>query len=1053
MSQPTTIPHPRAPRIVTPLPRARDLLALDEPPLPPNIDAKLLNAMSLRVQKRGGTERLSGAEVERALLSGEHARTLETYFGEAEYQELRQLAGRATRRTRDAGPRVLIVPGILGSMLAQVNGAKSDTLWVDLIDIVLGRLGRLALPGVGRQFRAVDVHLATYLKLKLWLQSEGFDADFHPFDWRQSIPELGRQFADRIDADPASEIFIVAHSMGGLVARAALKHAAEKKVSRLVMLGTPNFGSFAPAMVYRSVYPFLNKIAALDLKHNVTELAGKIFNTHPGLAEMLPHASRFNRVDLFDLDQWPSSGARPLRSILAGVPAAHQALSVLPEKFVMIAGVDRETTVNLRVDGPEFVFERSRAGDGTVPLEFAVLPDVLTYYHAEEHGALPRNATIHRAVVDILRHGSTTVLSDRWERSRGDACIEISETDLRAKLEASTRKRGEEFSASDLRTLFAEFAAPTLPGTPVSSDGAASAALIPPAANVFESLVVGRRRQRRIDVRLARGSVTQVKSRAYLLGQFQNVAPAGAALAVDELMEGTLSEFRHRRMFSGAAGEVLLLPGGRNRVMADYIVFVGLGHFDSFNLQVLETVAENVARTLARVDIEEFATVPIGASTGLEVEDAMRALLRGFFRGLDDADQDHAFRGITFCEVDDVRYDLLKWTLYRLWSTSLCEGVEVTMGELKLPPAPVARRAGPGGVPPSMYLNVRARREGSSLKFESSLLTMGAKAAVLSGTTRVPAAELTSLLAEIEESKFTHGYLPRFGEVLARRVLHDSVAAALEGTSGNHLVIVHDAEASRIPWETMCLNGIFPALSGGISRRYIADNLSVAKWLEQRRLDDWLDVLLVINPTQDLAGAEQEGNRIQQLFNASQQVHLTVIRGAAATRARLRTEFSSGKYDILHYAGHAFFDPQQRARSGLVCSDGHLTGAELVEIGHLPSLVFFNACESARVRKQVVRESTRVSRDIQERIDRSVGLAEAFLRGGVANYIGTYWPVGDDPAKTFAGTFYERVLAGDTLLAALSKARADVNKITSPDWADYLFYGSADFAVKTARAG
>ena len=56
----------------------------------------------------------------------------------------------------------------------------------------------------------------------------------------------------------------------------------------------------------------------------------------------------------------------------------------------MIAGVDQETTVGLRVAGGEFVFERSRAGDGTVPLELAVLPDVLTYYLAEEHGSLPK---------------------------------------------------------------------------------------------------------------------------------------------------------------------------------------------------------------------------------------------------------------------------------------------------------------------------------------------------------------------------------------------------------------------------------------------------------------------------------------------------------------------------------------------------------------------------------------------------------------------------------------------------------------------------------------
>lgn len=1024
--------------------------------LPPGLDQSLLNAMSLRVARNGREHRLTGAEVERALISGDHARTLETYFGEAEYAELRQLAARATRRTRHPGPRVLILPGILGSMLAHVDGKELNTIWVDFLDIMAGRLARLSLPETSYKFTAVDVHQPTYLKLKLALQGDGFNAEFHPFDWRQSISILGRDLAKRIAEDPAPEIFLVAHSMGGLVSRAAFHHGAGPKIKRLVMLGTPNYGSFAPAMVYRSAYPFLNKIAILDARHSPEKLAGEIFNTHPGLVQMLPQKARFDAIDLYDLDRWPQSGARPLKALLKGAIAAQQELAIEPEKFVMIAGVDQETTVGLKVaagkDGKEeFIFERSRSGDGTVPLDFAVLPNVLTYYHAEEHGSLPKNPTIHKAVIEILRTGATTTLADRWERTRADSVVQVGETELRARFSAQLTRGVTDFSASDLRGFISEFAAPAKPSAGnVAPFSISSSSPVGSDVRPWESLVVGRRRQRRIDVHLARGSLTQVKSRAYLLGVFQNVEPGGAALAIDNLMDGTLREFRQRRMFAAGAGEVLLMPTGRSEVTADHVVFVGLGHFDSFNLQVLETVAENVARTLARMDVEEFATVPIGAGTGLDVEAAMRALLRGFFRGLDDADSHHDFRRITFCELDEARFEQLKWTLYRLWSTPLCEGVEVTLREELLPPAPVARRSRDAGIPPCLYLNVHVRQDsaGSKLIFDSSLLTTGAKAAVLSGSATAEAATLASLLSEIESPKFNHAYLSDFGSRLAALVLNDSVAAGLEGTAGNHLVVVHDAEASRIPWETICLDGKFPALDGGMSRRYLASDLSVAKWLEQRRHDDWLDVLLVIDPTEDLAGAVAEGARIEKLFTASQQVHLTVVRGKAATRARLRAEFASGNYDMLHYAGHAYFDPSQTARSGIVCSDGNLTGAELVELGNLPSLVFFNACESARVRTLVKRESPLVSRNIKERIERNSGLAEAFMRGGVANYIGTYWPVGDAPAETFATEFYQQILEGETISSALSKGRVEVNKINSQDWADYIFYGSIDFAVK-----
>jgi pimeloyl-ACP methyl ester carboxylesterase len=1042
----------RSPRTTSPRRRSRALDDKEDGALSPGIDPMLFNAMSLRVPARGGAERrLTSEEVEHALLAGEHAQTLEMYFGEAEYAALRQLAARATRRHARTGPRVLILPGILGSMLARVrNDGSTDTIWIDLIDIARGRLKYLAMPDTVR-IGAIDVFLPTYLRLKLWLQGEGFNADFHPFDWRRSIPDLGRELAERVRADPAGEVLLVAHSMGGLVARAAA-HAGMPKLRRLIMLGTPNYGSFAPAMMFRGAWPFVNKLALLDMRHNAVELAGTVFNTFPGLTQMLPQRAKWDAVDLYDVQKWPAAGARPLAPVLEEALAAHQKLAIVPQKYVLIAGVDRETTVGLRAAGGEFVFERSRAGDGTVPLELAMLPDVLTYYSTEEHGALPRNFSVQRAVAEILRTGATSVLSDSWSRTRADAVVEVPESELHHRLQAQVRRSAGEMSASDLRNIIAELAAPSLP-IAVPSEIGAGASASPTLASAFDALVIARRRQRRIDLKLARGSVTQVRSRAYVLGLFEGVAPAGAASAIDALMDGAISEFRQRRMFTSAVGEVFIVPGGRNEVCADLIVFAGLGHFDAFSLQVLETVAENIARTLARINVEEFVTVAIGAGTGFEVEQTLEALLRGFFRGLEDADRDQAFRSITLCEVDEARYDMLRWALYRLSSTDLFERVEVTLTELRLPPAPVARRPGLAELPPSIYLTVRTAREGRNLKFESSLLTTGAKATVMSGEVVLAESALRQHLDLIESERFSFAALPRFGSDLAKLVLDGAILAGLEGCFGNHVVLVHDAEASRIPWETLNLERGFPALEGGMSRRYLAANLSVAKWLEARRQDEWLDILLVVDPTRDLEGARAEGERIQRLFGDRSRVRLTRIDGAAATRARLRTEFGSGRYDILHYAGHAYFDPAHIARSGVVCADGPLTGAELADIGTLPSLVFFNACESARLRRNVKRESAYVTHNLKERIERSVGLAEAFLRGGVANYVGTYWPVGDASAEAFANTFYSTLLAGETLGDALLKGRAEVKARNSVDWADYIFYGSVDFKVKVTHRG
>ena len=245
------------------------------------------------------------------------------------------------------------------------------------------------------------------------------------------------------------------------------------------------------------------------------------------------------------------------------------------------------------------------------------------------------------------------------------------------------------------------------------------------------------------------------------------------------------------------------------------------------------------------------------------------------------------------------------------------------------------------------------------------------------------------------------------------------------------------------------MNGWVPAIDRGLSRRYLAGNLSVAKWLEQRQRTEKLTLLLVVNPTQDLPGAEKEGERIESLFGGAQPgVVMEKVHGPQATKAELLQKFRSGAYDVVHYAGHAFFDPRVPARSGILCHGKEvLSGADLAAIGNLPSLVFFNACEAGRIRKPPEKKIQNLN--IEKRLERTVGLAEAFLRGGVANYVGTYWPVGDESAGAFAQTFYTELLRQQTIGAALLAGREKVRvELESVDWADYIHYGSYDFALK-----
>src|SRR6185312_9707845 len=80
--------------------------------------------------------------------------------------------------------------------------------------------------------------------------------------------------------------------------------------------------------------------------------------------------------------------------------------------------------------------------------------------------------------------------------------------------------------------------------------------------------------------------------------------------------------------------------------------------------------------------------------------------------------------------------------------------------------------------------------------------------------------------------------------------------------------------------------------------------------------------------------------------------------------------------------------------------------------------------------------------------ERSYSVAETLMRGGISNYLSTYWPVQDDAADSFAGEFYKSVLAGCPVGAALLDGRKAVQKLGAQDWADYILYGSYDFILK-----
>jgi hypothetical protein len=430
--------------------------------------------------------------------------------------------------------------------------------------------------------------------------------------------------------------------------------------------------------------------------------------------------------------------------------------------------------------------------------------------------------------------------------------------------------------------------------------------------------------------------------------------------------------------------------------------------------------------------VRDIAWVLWGTASGVPAANAAQAQLAGLLEALAQLEPSRRPRRVTLLSRSPKRLAAAHAAMEMFLAASARAGL-VTLGPR---PAAEARKDQPTPARAGAVSYLFVQQAGEDLR--AALLGTTAKGTALAATRRLDLRALERHLGQLGDG-LDREEIDDFGERLAGLLLPAPVQEALAVVRESPLVVVHDDAASRWPWETLRIDGWAPACAAGMARRYAAEDLSVAKWSEERRLSPRLEMLLVVNPTEDLPGAQQEGERLLRVLEGTDAA-VTCLRGGEATRARLLEEFRSGRHDVIHYAGHAYFDPASPASSGILCAGGRvLSGADLASLDMLPALVCFNACESGRVRQGA---------QVQRALGRSTGFAEAFLRGGVANFLGTWWPVSDAAAARFATVFYQQVMEGAAVGPALNAARNAVRRLGSGDWANYLHYGAFDFTLK-----
>lgn len=198
-----------------------------------------------------------------------------------------------------------------------------------------------------------------------------------------------------------------------------------------------------------------------------------------------------------------------------------------------------------------------------------------------------------------------------------------------------------------------------------------------------------------------------------------------------------------------------------------------------------------------------------------------------------------------------------------------------------------------------------------------------------------------------------------------------------------------------------------------------------------------LQALVVGDPTDNLPAARLEAEAVTALLQTH---HFNVKQLIGREQATLKNFISAlilEKYHLIHFTGHAFFNPKHPSLSGLQFvkdqEEAIVTAGELKRYLDYPAFIFFSACEAASAKKETTSFNTQGS--LIE------NLAVAALEGGACGCVGPMWKIEDAAAKEFALAFYKFLFLNKPSGEAVRLARQQICE-SSIDWAAWVLFGN-----------
>ncbi len=234
-----------------------------------------------------------------------------------------------------------------------------------------------------------------------------------------------------------------------------------------------------------------------------------------------------------------------------------------------------------------------------------------------------------------------------------------------------------------------------------------------------------------------------------------------------------------------------------------------------------------------------------------------------------------------------------------------------------------------------------------------------------------------------------------------------------------NLIIVPVASLFYVPF-----NALFDGERYLVEERNITLAPSAAIWQNSgsERLEKIESALILAFADAHIPFSEHEAEAVERSFP-----NTLLLTGKKAT---VRNYFdNSAQHDVIHFACHGEFRPDNPMYSNLRLADGFITVGDISRQELKAQLVTLSACETGL-------NEVFAGEEI-------LGLSRGFLSAGAQNIVMTLWSVSDDATAELMSLFYEQVTAGATIASALRHSqRSFIKKNKHPYyWSSFVIIG------------